>query len=91
MKKLCAIRLNISLVIIFSLFRVGASEAQYLDCNTVATSPDSLSYWELNDDDYDQATLTIATVSCFIHVLRETSGSGGLNQAEGSAKRRLTA
>ncbi len=58
----------------------GVVAAQYLECNTVAVAPDLLVYNK--QAPYYDTTLTSADIACFIHVLREADGSGGLTATE---------
>ncbi|MCP4293800.1 MAG: hypothetical protein GY780_18375 [bacterium] len=58
----------------------GVVGAQYLDCNTPVSYPDSLVV-ENKSPDYITSLSSIA-IRCYIHVLRETDGSGGLSSVE---------
>ena len=53
--------------------------AQYLNCTTYASAPDSLFVQNLAPP-YSDVNLA-AEVACFVHVLRESDGTGGLSSS----------
>jgi len=61
------------------VFCRGGAVAQYLECNTVVTAADSVSINSMAPV-YQHST-EAAVVRCFIHILTQTDGSGGLDQA----------
>ena len=58
----------------------GVASAQYFDCNTLSTTPDSL--LQNQQAPAYQTTLDSAWIRIFVHVLRESDGTGGLSAAE---------
>ena len=65
---------------ILALTCAPAARAQYLSCTTPASAPDSLFVQNLAPPYTDENL--VAEVTCFVHVLREDDGSGGLSTAE---------
>jgi hypothetical protein len=65
---------------ILTLAWTATGLAQYLNCTTPASAPDSLFVQNLAPPYTDENL--VAEVTCFVHVLREDDGSGGLSSAE---------
>lgn len=63
----------------YNIIMGGVASSQYLDCNTVVSAPDSLVV--LGKTPAYNASISFAEINFFIHVLRESGGSGGLSQA----------
>lgn len=68
------------LISLLAITWASAGQAQYFECRTVATAPDSLFTKNLAPPYSDDNLL--AEVKCVIHVLRESNGSGGLSVSD---------
>jgi hypothetical protein len=72
--------LSMLFISLLAITWVSAGQAQYFECKTVATAPDSLFTKNLAPP-YSDENL-VAEVRCVVHVLRENNGSGGLSASD---------
>ncbi len=72
--------LSILFITLLTITWVSAGQAQYFECKTVVTAPDSLFAKNLAPP-YSDENL-VAEVRCVVHVLRENNGSGGLSASD---------